>query len=298
LLSYKKKRGIVKGCRNTLFREEVVIPFKAGFTLVSRKSMTPALASIWNPSGEHKGNVAFRSLKLVSPMDYNHDMASELTKQNIAKLLAELPDGVDVVAAAKTRTPEEILEAVQAGIEIVGENYVKEAKEAYEVVGERAKWHFIGTLQKHNVRRKALEMFDMIESVDSLEIAREIDRRCAQIGKVMPILIEVNSGREPQKSGVLPEDVAQLIIEISRLRNIKVLGLMTMGPRFGNPEDSRPYFVETRRVFEKIKRLKLPNVEMKYLSMGMTNSYKVALEEGANIIRIGTKIFGERVRSL
>jgi len=231
-------------------------------------------------------------------MDYNHDVASELTKQNIAKLLAELPDGVDVVAAAKTRTPEEILEAVQAGIEIVGENYVKEAKEAYEVVGERAKWHFIGTLQKHNVRRKALEMFDMIESVDSLEIAREIDRRCAQIGKVMPILIEVNSGREPQKSGVLPEDVAQLIREISRLRNIKVLGLMTMGPRFGNPEDSRPYFVETRRVFEKIKRLKLPNVEMKYLSMGMTNSYKVALEEGANIIRIGTKIFGERVRSL
>jgi hypothetical protein len=93
---------------------------------------------------------------------------------------------------------------------------------------------------------------------------------------------------------VLPEDVAQLIREISGLRNIKVMGLMTMGPRFGNPEDSRPYFVETRRIFEKIKRQELPNVEMRYLSMGMTNSYKVALEEGANIIRIGTRIFGER----
>ncbi|GAH00347.1 unnamed protein product, partial [marine sediment metagenome] len=115
-----------------------------------------------------------------------------------------LPDGVEVVAAAKTRTPGEVLEAVQAGIKIIGENYVKEAKEAYELVGNRAKWHFIGTFQKHNVRRKVLEIFDMIESADSLEIAREIDRRCAQIGKIMPILIEVNSGRESQKSGVLP----------------------------------------------------------------------------------------------
>ena len=231
-------------------------------------------------------------------MDYNNAVASKLTRQNIAKLLAELPDGVEVVAAAKTRTPEEVLKAVQAGIKIIGENYVKEAKEAYGQVGRRAKWHFIGTFQKHNVRRKALEMFDMIESVDSLEIAREIDRRCAQIGKIMPILIEVNSGREPQKSGAFPEDVEQLIREISRLRNIKIMGLMTMGPRFGNPENSRPYFVETRRIFEKIKGLELANVEMKYLSMGMTNSYKVAMEEGANIIRIGTKIFGERVSSL
>lgn len=230
-------------------------------------------------------------------MDYNHDVTNELIKQNIAELLAELPDGVQVVAAAKTRTPEEVLEVVQAGIKIIGENYVKEAKVAYELVGTRAIWHFIGTLQKHNVRKTALEIFDMIESVNSLEIASEIDGKCAQIGKIMPILIEVNSGREPQKSGVLPDDAEQLVREISSLGNIKVMGLMTMGPRFGNPEDSRPYFGETRRIFEKIKGLKLPNVEMRYLSMGMTNSYKVALEEGANMIRIGTRIFGERVRS-
>ena len=227
-------------------------------------------------------------------MDYNHDVSSELTKQNIVKLLAELPDGVELVAAAKTRTAEEILEAIQAGVKIIGENYVKEAREAYKLVGKRAKWHFIGTLQKHNVRRNMLEIFDMIETVDSLDIAREIDKRCAQIGKIMPILIEVNSGREPQKSGVLPDDAEQLVREISSLGNIKVTGLMTMGPRFGNPEDSRPYFVETRKIFDKIKGLGLPNVEMRYLSMGMTNSYKVALEEGANIIRIGTRIFGER----
>jgi len=221
-------------------------------------------------------------------------MTSKLIKQNVARLLAELPDGVELVAAAKTRTAEEILEAIQAGIKIIGENYVKEAREAYKLVGKGAKWHFIGTLQKHNVRRNMLEIFDMIETVDSLDIAREIDKRCAQIGKIMPILIEVNSGRELQKSGMLPEDVGQLVGEISGLGNIKVTGLMTMGPRVGNPEDSRPYFVETRKIFDKIKGLGLPNVEMRYLSMGMTNSYKVALEEGANIIRIGTRIFGER----
>jgi len=215
-------------------------------------------------------------------------------KEDVAKIIAELPNGVQLVAATKTRAPQEVFEAVQAGINIIGENYVKEAKEAYELVVKRAQWHFIGTLRKHNVRRTVLEIFDMIESVDSVEIAREIDRRCAQIGKIMPILIEVNSGREPQKSGVLPEDAEQLAREISVLRNIKVMGIMTMGPRFGNPEDFRPYFAETRRTFERIKRLKLPNVEMKYLSMGMTNSYQVAIEEGANIIRIGTKIFGER----
>jgi len=221
-------------------------------------------------------------------------MTIKSIKQNAARLLAELPDGVELVAAAKTRTAEEILEAIQAGIKIIGENYVKEAREAYRLVGKRAKWHFIGTLQKHNVRRNVLELFDMIETVDSLDIAKEIDKRCAQIGKIMPILIEVNSGREPQKSGVLPDDAEQLVREISSLGNIKVTGLMTMGPRFGNPEDSRPYFVETRKIFDKIKGLGLPNVEMRYLSMGMTNSYKVALQEGANIIRIGTRIFGER----
>ncbi len=217
-----------------------------------------------------------------------------MIKENIARILAELPAGVELVAAAKTRTPEEILEAVQAGIRIIGENYVQEAKRAYEIVGKKAQWHFIGTLQKHNVRVKMLEIFDMIETVDSLEIAKEIDKRCAQIGKVMPILIEINSGRESQKAGVLSENAEQVIKEISSLEHVKVRGLMTMGPRFGNPEDSRPYFIETKRVCERIKSLELPNVEMKCLSMGMTNSYKIALEEGANIVRIGTRIFGER----
>jgi len=216
-----------------------------------------------------------------------------MIKQNVNQILSELPDGVQLVAAAKTRKPEEILEAVESGVKIIGENYVQEAERAYEVVGNKAKWHFIGHLQKNKVK-KAVKMFDMIETIDSVEIAEEIDKRCAQIGKIMPVLIEVNSGREKQKSGVFPEDAEQLAKEISPFQNVRVTGLMTMGPRFGNPEDSRPYFVETKKIFKKIKKLNLPNIEMRYLSMGMTNSYKIALEEGANIVRIGSKIFGER----
>ena len=216
-----------------------------------------------------------------------------MIKQNVSQILSELPDGVQLVAAAKTRQPEEILEAIEAGVKIIGENYVQETEMAYEVVGNKAKWHFIGHLQKNKVK-KAVRLFDMIETVDSIEIAREIDKRCAEIGKIMPVLIEVNSGREKQKSGVFPESVEQLAVEISALPGIRVIGLMTMGPRFGNPEDSRPYFVETRKIFEKLKRLNLPNIEMKYLSMGMTNSYKIAVEEGANIVRLGSKLFGER----
>ena len=213
--------------------------------------------------------------------------------QSVAQILKELPEGVQLVAAAKTRSPEEILQAVEAGVKIVGENYVQEAERACRVVGSRVAWHFIGHLQR-NKTKKAVGLFDMIETVDSVEIAVEIDRRCAQLGKVMPVLIEVNSGRERQKAGVLPEMTEQLAREISALPHLKLMGLMTMGPRFGDPEDSRPYFVETRKIFEKLKNLNLPGVDMKYLSMGMTNSYKVAIEESANIVRIGSKIFGER----
>ena len=216
-----------------------------------------------------------------------------MIKQNVDQILSELPDGVQLVAAVKTRAPGEILEAVESGVKILGENYVQEAERIYEIIGNKAKWHFIGHLQKNKVK-KAVKLFNMIETVDSLELAREIDKRCAQIGKVMPVLIEINSGREEQKSGVFPEKAERLVREISGLNNIRVMGLMTMGPRFGNPEDSRPYFVETKKIFDRIKKLNLPDIQMRYLSMGMTNSYKIALDEGANMVRIGSKIFGER----
>jgi len=216
-----------------------------------------------------------------------------MIKENVKRLLAELPDGVELEAACKTRTPEEILEAIDAGVRIIGENYVQEAEKAFKIAGNRVKWHFIGHLQKNKVR-KAVRIFDMIETVDSLEITGDIDKACAEENRAMPVLIEVNSGREKQKFGVLPEDVKRIVEKLSGFSKIKVMGLMTMGPMTGDPEDARPYFVETRRIFEKIKAMSVAGAEMRYLSMGMSNSYRVAIEEGANIIRVGTKIFGER----
>jgi pyridoxal phosphate enzyme (YggS family) len=216
-----------------------------------------------------------------------------MIEENIKKILQELPPGVELMAAAKARTPEEIIRAAQAGVKIVGENYIQEALAAFNVVGHRVKWHFIGHLQRNKVK-KAVEIFDMIETVDSPELSKEIDKRCNQCKRIMPVLIEINSGREKQKFGIFPEDAEDFIKEISGLKNIKIEGFMTMGPMFGDPEDARPYFVETKKLFDRIKTLNLPGLETKYLSMGMTNSYQVAIEEGANIVRIGTKIFGPR----
>jgi pyridoxal phosphate enzyme (YggS family) len=217
----------------------------------------------------------------------------QMIKENVKKLLNELPPGVQLVAAAKTRTPDEIQEAIHAGVSIIGQNYVQEAQAAFRVIGNRARWHFIGHLQK-NKAKKAVEIFDMIETVDSQSLTAELDKRCKAKNKIMPILIEINSGREPQKFGILPEEAEGLIEQLAIFENIKIEGLMTMGPMFGDPEDARPYFQETRRAYEHIKSLDIPNVEMKYLSMGMTNSFRVAIEEGANIVRIGTLIFGPR----
>jgi hypothetical protein len=216
-----------------------------------------------------------------------------MIKDNLKKILGELPNGVFLVGAAKTRSPEDILEAVDAGLEIVGENYVQEAERAFQVIGHKAKWHMIGHLQS-NKAKKAVKVFDMIETVDSIKLAKAIDKACQNMGKTMAVLIEINSGGEPQKAGVMPEETISLVRDICELKHLAIKGLMTMGPFSGDPENARPYFKKTRELFEEIKKLNLPVVEMKYLSMGMSNSYKVALEEGANMVRIGTKIFGER----
>jgi len=123
----------------------------------------------------------------------------------------------------------------------------------------------------------------------------EVDKQSAAVGKVMPVLIEINSGKESNKSGVLPENAIGLIRRIHHLTHLKIMGLMTMGPRFGDPEDARPYYRITKTLFEEISQAQLPGIEMRYLSMGMSNSYQIAIAEGANIIRIGTALFGERV---
>lgn len=214
-------------------------------------------------------------------------------KERVKKILRELPEGVQLEAAAKGRTVEELREAIEAGVYIIGENYVQESIPIIDSIGEKVQWHFIGHLQKNKVKY-VVPRYDMIETVDSVPLAEKIDNIARRYNKIMPVLIEVNSGREPQKSGVLPEETEGLIKEISHFTAIKIMGMMTMGPRFGDPELARPFFRETKRLFDEIKRIGIPNTEMKILSMGMSNTYKIAIEEGSNLVRIGTLIFGER----
>ena len=219
-------------------------------------------------------------------------------RDNFLKVREEIPDYVQIVLAAKMRTKEEIEEAISAGAEIIGENYVQEAEKMYQELGEKArkvKWHLIGALQKNKIN-KALKVFDCIQTVDSSELAEAINKRAHNLNKKISVFIEINIGSEITKAGVKPEYeiIKELAEYISKLNYLKLEGLMTMGPRVGNPEDVRVHFRKTKEFFNRLREANVPNVELKYLSMGMSNSYKVAIEEGANMIRLGTVIFGKR----
>jgi len=214
----------------------------------------------------------------------------ESVEQSVKHIIDSVPSDVIVVAAAKGRSLPEIEAAIQAGITHIGHNYVQEAELITQSLISKATWHMIGHLQRNKVK-KAVKIFNVIETVDSLRLARAVDRHCANIGKVIPVFIEINSGEESNKTGVLPKDVDKLVTALAELEHISVQGLMTMGPRFGDPENARPFFQETRQAFERLSKSNIPNIEMRYLSMGMSNSYLVAIEEGANVVRIGTKIF-------
>jgi PLP dependent protein len=210
----------------------------------------------------------------------------------ILEIKKSIPKKIEIVAATKKHTVNEINEAISATIGIIGENYVSEAESKYLALKGKIKIHLIGHLQTNKVK-KAVQLFDMIQSVDSLKLAKEINNECRKIGKIMPILIEVNSGKEQNKSGIFPEDANELIQKISLLSNIKIKGLMTMGPAIDDPEKLRPYFKETKELFEKIKSKHYLNIDMEILSMGMSDSYKIAIEEGSSMIRLGTVLFGE-----
>ena len=213
--------------------------------------------------------------------------------ETVRSLREEIPPGVTLLAAAKTRNLEEVEVVIEAGVNHIGYNYIQESLPIMQAIGDRATWHMIGHLQR-NKAKTAVEYFDMIETVDSWALAQRLEQYCEAERKELPVLIEINSGKEANKTGVSPENVDDLIGKMSELHYVQVQGLMTMGPRFGNPEDSRPYFQITRRIYERLSSMNLPNVSMRYLSMGMSNSYRIAIEEGANIIRIGTKLFGGR----
>ncbi len=202
--------------------------------------------------------------------------------ENLAKL--RISSNVKLIAVTKTRTVEEIKEAIQSGVLCIGENKVQEVEQKFPLLPKVEK-HMIGSLQTNKVKL-AVELFDMIQSVDSLKLVKEIDKRCKAINKVMPVLVEVNICGESNKHGIRLEDVKSFVKETSQFKNISVQGLMCVAPLV-SPEEARPYFRKMKQAFDSINGLK-------WLSMGMSNDYKIAIEEGSNMVRIGTAIFGER----
>ena len=220
-----------------------------------------------------------------------------MIEQNARNLLDRLPTSVTIVAAAKTRSVDEVRQAIAGGVRVIGENYVQEAQAMIEQLGrEVASWAMIGHLQRNKVKM-AVQLFDSIQTVDSLRLAEAINRECEKLERIMPILIEVNAAREPQKSGVLPEAVVNLVSEIALLESVQIRGLMTMGPLVSDPEQLRPIFRETKALLDRIAAEEIPGMSMNILSMGMSDSYAVAIEEGATMVRLGTTIFGPRVES-
>jgi len=204
------------------------------------------------------------------------------------------PKTVKLVAVSKTVPVDPIRAAIKAGVTVLGENYVQEAREKIEALNEeKISWHLVGHLQS-NKAKYAVKLFDLIHSVDSLKLAKELNRRANALGKVQDILIQVNISGEETKSGVDTEQAIKLVREISLLENLAICGLMTMPPYFNAPDKVRPYFRALGSLQGLIRDQAIPNVRMDELSMGMTGDFEAAVEEGATLVRIGTAIFGER----
>jgi len=204
------------------------------------------------------------------------------------------PASVRLVAVSKTMGIERVAEAIDAGARILGENYIQEAREKFNALYDRpVQWHFIGHLQS-NKAKYAVRMFDLIHSVDSLKLARALDKEARKHSKVQKILIQVNISREETKSGIDATEVVELIEQIGKLENLQIKGLMTMPPFFDAPEQARPFFQQLARLGDRISEKHFTGVDMDELSMGMTGDFEVAIAEGATLVRIGTAIFGER----
>ena len=204
------------------------------------------------------------------------------------------PETIELVAVSKRKSSDAVASAIRAGVTLLGENYIQEAMDKINTIGPTpASWHFIGHLQS-NKARFAVQYFDLIHTVDTLKLAREINKQAAKIHKRQAVLLQVNISHETSKSGTTAEQAVALARDMAGLDHLHLTGLMGMPPFFDDPEGARPYFKALAELFETIKAENLPDIEMKHLSMGMSGDFKVAIEEGATLVRIGTAIFGSR----
>ncbi|MBI4526566.1 MAG: YggS family pyridoxal phosphate-dependent enzyme [Deltaproteobacteria bacterium] len=222
---------------------------------------------------------------------------------NYRKILAQIgeaaarsgrsPGEIRILAASKSQSIDLIRGAIEAGVRYIGENYVQEARDKKKHICEPVEWHMIGHLQR-NKAKPAVECFDLIQTLDNLDLALELEKEARKRAKTVRAFIEVNLAREEAKSGIHKEEVKHLLEEVGKLSRLSVEGLMAVPPFKENPEEVRPYFRELREMQSKLKQFKIPNVDLKELSMGMTHDYVVAVEEGATMVRIGTALFGPR----
>lgn len=224
------------------------------------------------------------------------DNLNEINQQimDIALSCGREPDTIQLIAVSKRKSVETIMEGIKAGAKHFGENYIQEAIEKIDIIGKKAAcWHFIGHLQS-NKAKFAVNYFDYIHTVDTLKLAKAIDKQAKKIDKIQKILVQVNISQEKTKSGTNTEDTIQLAEQITSFENLSLQGLMCMPPYFSDPEKARIYFKQLGHIKERIIALNLNNVNIKHLSMGMSNDFKVAIEEGSTMVRVGTSIFGRR----
>ena len=214
-------------------------------------------------------------------------------KESIKKRHNIISNDVLLVAVTKNHDVEAMRQAIDAGAAVIGENRVQEAAQKYATLDRNATWHLIGHLQTNKVKHAA-KIFDMIESVDSIKLAEAINKEAAKLDKVQKILVQVNLVKEASKTGVYLEDLDELLSAIDTMDNLKLMGLMFIAPIAENPENVRPMFNQMYNLFIKVQKMPLVHADIKYLSMGMTHDYEIAIEEGANIVRVGTAIFGPR----
>lgn len=213
--------------------------------------------------------------------------------RNACKGAGRAREEVTLIAVSKTKPSEILAEAYRLGTRVFGENKVQELTEKYEVLPKDIKWHMIGHLQRNKIKY-VIDKVCLIHSVDSIRLAQAIQKEAEKKNLIVHVLIEVNAAREESKFGLMPEDVLSFIREIKKFQNISIKGLMTIAPHVVNPEENRPIFAGLRKLSVDIAKENIDNVNMSVLSMGMTNDYEVAIEEGATMVRVGTGLFGAR----
>jgi pyridoxal phosphate enzyme (YggS family) len=226
-------------------------------------------------------------------VDNLHDVEEEIRKACARRTRVPQDAPVQLVAVTKNHDVEAMREAIDGGAAEIGENRIQEARDKFPVLGRKVKWHLIGHLQK-NKAKYAVKLFDLIQSVDSSHLAAAINKEAGKIAKCQEVLVQVNLAREEQKSGIYKEDLLPLLHEIDGLPHLHLSGLMMIAPAVDDPEECRPLFHEMYEIFQKTKDIPFQTANIKYLSMGMTHDYRIAVEEGANIVRVGTAIFGPR----